>query len=109
MGGSTDEPIRPARTGALTVVFPTAFTELVGCRLPMQQAGMGGVTTPGLAAAVARAGGLGMLGGAGLTAEQLVDHATAATEAAGPDAHVGVNFLVPFLDLGALEAAAPLV
>jgi nitronate monooxygenase len=37
----------------------TAFTELVGCQVPIQQAGMGGVATPELAAAVADAGGLG--------------------------------------------------
>jgi len=39
----------------------TAFTDLVGCTIPIQQAGMGGVSTPGLAAAVSEAGGLGML------------------------------------------------
>jgi len=40
----------------------TRFTELVGCRLPLQQAGMSGTATPPLAAAVANAGGLGMIG-----------------------------------------------
>jgi len=39
----------------------TAFTDLVGCTIPIQQAGMGGVSTPDLAAAVSEAGGLGML------------------------------------------------
>ena len=39
----------------------TAFTRLVGCSLPLQQAAMGGVAVPELAGAVARAGGLGML------------------------------------------------
>jgi NAD(P)H-dependent flavin oxidoreductase YrpB (nitropropane dioxygenase family) len=87
----------------------TAFTELVGCRVPLQQAGMGGVTTPALAGAVGRAGGLGMLGGAGLSAEQLVDQATAAIDPGGAEACVGVNFLVPFLDLAVLEAVAPVV
>ncbi len=38
-----------------------AFCELVGCRLPLQQAGMSRVANPTLAAAVAEAGGLGML------------------------------------------------
>jgi NAD(P)H-dependent flavin oxidoreductase YrpB (nitropropane dioxygenase family) len=37
------------------------FTRLVGCRLPLQQAAMGGVAVPELAGAVARAGALGML------------------------------------------------
>ncbi|HTK16521.1 MAG TPA: nitronate monooxygenase [Acidimicrobiia bacterium] len=39
----------------------TAFTDLVGCSHPLQQAVMGGVAVPELAAAVARAGALGML------------------------------------------------
>jgi NAD(P)H-dependent flavin oxidoreductase YrpB (nitropropane dioxygenase family) len=39
----------------------TAFTRLVGCRHPLQQAAMGGVAVPELAGAVAGAGALGML------------------------------------------------
>jgi nitronate monooxygenase len=39
----------------------TPFTDLVGCEHPLQQAAMGGVATPELAGAVARAGALGML------------------------------------------------
>jgi NAD(P)H-dependent flavin oxidoreductase YrpB (nitropropane dioxygenase family) len=39
----------------------TTFTDLVGCAYPLQQAAMGGVATPQLAGAVARAGALGML------------------------------------------------
>ena len=39
----------------------TRFTELVGCSVPIQQAGMGAVAPPELAAAVSEAGGLGML------------------------------------------------
>ena len=39
----------------------TSFTRLVGCRLPLQQAAMGGVAGPELAGAVGRAGALGML------------------------------------------------
>lgn len=39
----------------------TPFTDLVGCTLPIQLAAMGGVGTPELAAAVAKAGGLGMV------------------------------------------------
>ena len=41
----------------------TRFTELVGCRLPLQLAVLGGVGTVALAAAVERAGGLGMVPG----------------------------------------------
>ncbi len=47
------------QTGASKV--RTSFTDLVGCALPIQLAAMGGVGTPALAAAVARAGGLGMV------------------------------------------------
>ena len=85
---------------------PTSFTELVGCRLPLQQAAMGGVTTPALAAAVARRGGLGMIAAATLSAEAVVAQTTAAMAAAGPEARIGVGFLVPFLDDAALAAAA---
>jgi nitronate monooxygenase len=43
------------------VGMETAFTRLVGCRHPLQQAAMGGVASPELAGAVAGAGALGML------------------------------------------------
>ena len=39
------------------------FARLVGCRLPLQLAGMGSVCGPELAAAVCEAGGLGTLEG----------------------------------------------
>jgi nitronate monooxygenase len=39
----------------------TRFTDLVGCRLPLQLATLGGVGTADLAVAVAQAGGLGMV------------------------------------------------
>jgi nitronate monooxygenase len=46
---------------------PTSFTELVGCRLPLQLAVMGGgVSGPELAVAVCYAGGLGMISAAHL-------------------------------------------
>lgn len=89
------------------MTFPdTRFTATVGCRLPIQQAGMGAVSTPSLAAAVARAGGLGMIGAAGLDRDQLAGQLTAAAAAAGPVPRVGTNFLLPFLDIAALEVAA---
>lgn len=84
----------------------TRFTRLVGCRLPIQQAGMGGVTTPALAAAVAAEGGLGMVAAAGLTADEVDAQVRAALDLAGHEARIGVNFLMPFLDDPALDAAS---
>ena len=81
--------------------LPTRFTELVGCRYPLQQAGMGGMTTADLAIAVARAGGLGML--TGTVGQQAL---SAQLDLVPEDALVGVNFLVPFLDRAAVELAA---
>ena len=43
-------------------MLSTRFTELIGCEVPIQQAGMGAVSPPELVAAVSNAGGLGMLG-----------------------------------------------
>ncbi|MEA2390496.1 MAG: nitronate monooxygenase [Solirubrobacteraceae bacterium] len=58
----------------------TRFTELIGCDLPLQLAPMGGVGTSELAAAVAHAGGLGMVPNGG----------------EAPPGACGVNFLLPF-------------
>ena len=86
-------------------VLPTRFCELVGCRLPLQQAGMGGVATPELAAAVAAAGGLGMLPALG--ASPLVDRMAEAVSAAD-DGPIGVNILLPFARDEDIEAAGTL-
>ena len=59
----------------------TPFTDMVGCSVPIQLAAMGGVGTAELAAAVAAAGGLGMVPG----------HAEPAPGACGK------NFLMPFV------------
>jgi NAD(P)H-dependent flavin oxidoreductase YrpB (nitropropane dioxygenase family) len=85
--------------------WTTRFTELLGCRLPIQQAGMGGVAAaPDLAVAVSEAGGLGMLGLPMVPAEAVLQLVTAArTNTTGP---IGVNFLMPFVDRAAVEAAA---
>ena len=81
--------------------FNTGFTRLFSCRYPLQQAGMGGLTSPDLAIAVSRAGGLGMLSGA-IGNEILVSQ----LDVVPGGSAVGVNFLVPFLDRAALEAAS---
>src|SRR5438874_1071294 len=88
-------------------MLTTRFTELVGCAIPLQQAGMGGVATAELAIAVAETGALGMLGFAMVPADdvrQILDGIAKAT-ASAPGA-VGGNFLMPFVDRAAVEAAA---
>jgi NAD(P)H-dependent flavin oxidoreductase YrpB (nitropropane dioxygenase family) len=85
-------------------VFPTEFTDLVGCRYPLQQAGMGAVAGPDLVLAVSAAGALGMLGAPGWPAPDLAEVLDAM--AAVTDAPFGVTFLIPFLDPAAVEAAA---
>lgn len=80
----------------------TRFTDLFGCTLPLQLAGMGGVGTPELAAAVARAGGLGMLPAHGTPLDARLWEAGDAA----PDGVLGVNMLMPFLqDWTIIEAA----
>ncbi|MCZ6781523.1 MAG: NAD(P)H-dependent flavin oxidoreductase [Acidiferrobacterales bacterium] len=80
-------------------MLTTRFTELVGCSVPIQQAGMGrGLATPRLAAAVANAGGLGMVSvfGDGHTpavVAQLLD--SACKQTAGS---IGANFLMVSVD-----------
>ncbi len=81
-----------------------AFCPLVGCRLPIQQAGMSRVATPALAAAVAEAGGLGMLAFARQPAAAVqaqIDDVRARTSAP-----VGATFVAQFLDPATLAYAA---
>ena len=85
-------------------MITTRFTELVGCTIPIQQAGMGAVSPPELAAAVSEAGGLGMLGMAhpGVNPASLskqLDRLSALT-----DKPFGVNFIIaPQLKRGQLD------
>src|SRR5437660_12668311 len=82
----------------------TAFTELVGCRVPIQQAPMGSVSTPDLAVAVAEAGGVGSITALGLPVEfldRLLGEITARTSGV-----LAVNFLTEDLDREALAIAA---
>jgi len=81
-------------------MLTTRFTELIGCDIPLQQAGMGGVATADLARAVTEAGALGMIGAAMVPAPQLTETLE------GLPSPVGVNFLMPFVDNDAVEAAA---
>jgi NAD(P)H-dependent flavin oxidoreductase YrpB (nitropropane dioxygenase family) len=88
--------------------WDTPFTRLVGCSVPIQQAGFGSSLNVELATAVSGAGGLGMLGGA-LADEPAL---AAACDAVGglTGAPVGINYIEPFFDReaqrGVLELAA---
>lgn len=82
----------------------TSFTRLIGCRLPLQQAGMGGVATPALAVAVAEAGGLGMLAMPTAPVAAVAD--TLRSVQAQTTAPIGINFLMPFVNRDAVAVAA---
>jgi len=86
-------------------MLETAFTRLVGCTVPIQLAGMGSILSPELAAAVSNAGGLGQLTFAGVEVEDArrrLDRLSKLTSKP-----FGVNVLIPYLDMGILEMAAP--
>src|SRR4051794_30536175 len=93
-------------------MLATRFTELVGCDLPIQQAGMGAVSPPELAAAVSTAGGLGMIGTARPGGRTLVGLGSLLDQVrALTDRSFGVNFIVapPQLETtepGCIELAA---
>jgi nitronate monooxygenase len=71
----------------------TRFTDLVGCRYPIQQAGMSGPATPELARAVAAAGGLGMIG-IGRQSSAIV--AQYVDEMSGAAGVIGCTMIAPF-------------
>ena len=92
------------------LVVRTRFTDMVGCEVPLQLAAMGGgIGTPRLAYAVAAAGGLGMVGASDFDAATLVEAFSAPMTRPGHERQVGAGFLIPFVDLGSVEAVAPLV
>ena len=81
----------------------TAFTDLVGCRLPIQLAPLGGpIGTPALAAAVSEAGGLGMIANppSATEVQERMESARALTTKP-----IGIGFLMPFVASEAVEAA----
>ncbi len=86
------------------MALTTPFTELVGCRVPVQQAPMGSVSTRALAVAVAEAGGVGSITALGLDAARL-DKMLAAM-AAQTSGVLAANFLTEDIDREAVEAAA---
>jgi NAD(P)H-dependent flavin oxidoreductase YrpB (nitropropane dioxygenase family) len=85
------------------MTITTAFTELLGCAVPIQAAGMGAASTPALTVAVSNAGGLGMLAATDDDRAADID----AVPAAAPGRPFGVNFLMPLFDRAVLDAVAP--
>jgi nitronate monooxygenase len=82
----------------------TAFTRLVGCALPIQQAPIGfAAALPELPIAVAAAGGHGMLAGVRMPAADLADRLQAIRARTSA---FGVNLIEPLLEEDALETAA---
>jgi NAD(P)H-dependent flavin oxidoreductase YrpB (nitropropane dioxygenase family) len=82
----------------MTARLNTALTRLLGIRHPIIQAGMGWVAGPRLVAATSAAGGLGILGSATMTYDQL---AAAIRETRGrTDAPFGVNLRADAVDAG---------
>jgi nitronate monooxygenase len=82
----------------------TRFTELAGCRVPIQQAPMGSVSTPALAVAVADAGGVGSITAQWRPAAEL--DALLADMAAQTAGVLAANFLTGEIDREAVAAAA---
>ena len=77
-------------------MLTTRFTNLVGCAVPIQQAGLGALATPRLAVAVANAGGLGMVSVAGGTAEEIATWLDTARE--NTSGVIGANFVLHFFE-----------
>jgi len=85
-------------------MLATRFTELIGCTIPIQQAAIGGLANPRLAAAVSNAGGLGMATVYGMpaaSAAALLDEVAERTPRP-----FGANFILRWLDREAVALAA---
>ncbi|MEV3922970.1 nitronate monooxygenase [Actinomadura coerulea] len=82
--------------------WSTAFTEMFGVRYPIALAPMGGSAGGALAAAVSRAGGLGLLGSANGDAEWLAHEAPIVAATGKP---WGIGFLTWSIDLAAVDLA----
>jgi len=85
-------------------MLTTRFTDRVGCKLPIQQAGMGGVAGPDLAVAVSAAGGLGTVALHMMPAPMVAE--TLDAMSLRTTAPLAFNVLVPFVDREAVAAAS---
>ena len=85
-------------------MLKTKFCELFGIEYPIVCAGMGGVATGKLAAAVSEAGGLGTIALAGLPPDAIAAEISAARRLTSKP--IVVNLLIPFLQPGLLDVVA---
>src|SRR5262245_4051675 len=102
----TRRTVRPTVQGVASTL-DTAFTRLVGCRLPIQVAPMGAISTPAMVAAAVDAGAHALVGTAGMSPAAvlaIIDDVERRTR--GP---IGANMLMPFADAALVEAVAPRV
>jgi nitronate monooxygenase len=77
-------------------MITTRFTELLGCSVPIQQAAIGGLATPALAAAVAESGGLGMVAAYWKSLDGMAATFDRAREKTS--GILGANFILRFVD-----------
>lgn len=76
-------------------------------RVPIIQGGMGvRVSLSGLAAAVANAGGIGIISGTGIPHEEMIAHIRRARELTGGNGYIGVNVLFAMSDFADTVKAA---
>jgi nitronate monooxygenase len=85
-------------------MLKTKICDLLGIEYPIIAAGMGGVAMAGLAGAVSEAGGLGIIGLAGVSPAAMHDEVASARKLTREP--LGVNLLIPFLPPGMVEAVA---
>lgn len=95
-------------------MLTTRFTEMVGCSVPIQQAGMGQLANPELAGAVANAGGLGLVSVRGMSPERIARFLDEARHRSGGASGGAIGANVLFMDdedpeevRGWARAAAP--
>ena len=74
-------------------MLETKFTKLIGCKVPIQQAGMAALANPELAAAVSKAGALGMVSVGGFPPEKLTLELQQVKKLTSNP--FGANFLIP--------------
>ena len=87
-------------------VLRTKLCDMLDIEYPIILAGMGGVCGPTIVAAVSNAGGLGVLGAAGLTPDQLRDWIVKTRSLTNKP--FGVDLLLPKIDLPPISGKFPI-